>query len=63
MKKEVKSNFVNELGNKISINIRQVKDNIILVMKGPKSISENIITKKEAKELFKSLKTFFNSNK
>ena len=72
-----KNNFENEIGNKITVKIKNVKDtgvnhktsdkykfdavNIQLI--GPTSMSENTITYKEAKEMYKGLKIFFKNNK
>jgi len=68
------SNFINELGNKIKIKIKNQKDsgvsyntkekilfngvNISII--GPTSLSENIITYIEAEELYFTLKKFLN---
>jgi len=68
------SNFHNEIGNKIKIKIKnekgiginyKTKDKINytgvnISMQGPTSISENVITQKEAEELFICLKKFLN---
>ena len=72
-----KNNFNNELNNKITLKIKNVKDsnknsktenkykfdavNIQLI--GPTSMSENIITYKEAEELYKGLKEYLSKNK
>lgn len=65
------SKFKNELGNDISIDIKNVKDTgtnskgqkeefmaIEITMEGPTSTSTNTITHKEAMELYKALKDF-----
>ena len=65
------SKFKNELGNDISIDIKNVKDTginskgkkeefdaIEITMEGPTSTSTNTITHKEAMELYKALKGF-----
>jgi len=72
-----KNNFKNEINNKITIKIKNVKDtginnktgnkykfdaiNIKLI--GPTSMYENIITYNEAKEIYKGLSVFFKNNK
>ena len=72
-----KNNFKNEIDNKISVKIKNVKDtgtnhktgdkykfdavNIQLI--GPTSTLENTITYKEAKEIYKGLNIFFKDNK
>jgi len=67
-------NFINELGNKIKIKIKNEKvENINYKTKqkikytginisiiGPTSMSENIITVKEAEKLYLALKIFLN---
>jgi len=71
-----KTNFNNEINNKITLKIKNVKDsnknnktkneykfdavNIQLI--GPTSMSENIITYKEAEELYLGLKDFLSKN-
>jgi len=66
------SNFINEIGNKIKIKIKKEKDTginyktkekikfngVSISIIGPTSISENIITYKEAEELYVTLKKF-----
>jgi hypothetical protein len=65
------SKFKNELGNHITIEIKNVKDTgtnskgdkeefdaIEIVMEGPTSTSTNTITHKEAMELYKALGEF-----
>ena len=72
-----KNNFENEIGNKITVKIKNVKDtgvnhktsdkykfdavNIKLI--GPTSVSDNTITYKEAKQIYKGLGKFFKNNK
>jgi hypothetical protein len=69
--KPISRKFTNELGNEISITIRKAFDMGInsqneqqgfmgaeIVMISPNSISENTITRNEAKALFDSLKQF-----
>ena len=72
-----KNNFKNEINNGINVKIKNVKDtgvnhktgnkykfdavNIQLI--GPTSMSENIITYKEAKEIYRGLSVFFKDNK
>ena len=67
------NNFENEIGNKIKIKIKNKKDTginnktkekvkftgISISIQGPTSISENIITQKEAEILYECLKKFF----
>ena len=63
--------FINELGNKIKIKIKSQKTNginkdkkkieftgINISIIGPTSISENIITRREAEKLYSELKSF-----
>lgn len=64
--------FINELGNKIKIKIKGQKETVInqdkkikidmisISIIGPSSTSENIITHKEAEELYAALKNFLN---
>jgi hypothetical protein len=68
--------FTNELGNKIKIKIKNKKDTgvnyktqqkikfdgISISITGPTSVSENVITYKEATELYLSLHNFFDTN-
>ena len=68
------SKFTNELGNKITIKIKNYKDNginyktkekihfdgVSMSIIGPSSMAENIITYKEAEELYYALKKFLN---
>ncbi len=68
------NNFVNELGNRIQIKIKNKKDSgvnhktskkiefngVSISIIGPSSMSEDIITYKEAEELYSSLKKFLN---
>ena len=68
------SNFINEIGNKIKIKIKNQKDTGINYKKtekiifngvsmsiiGPTSMSENVVTYKEAEELYFALKKFLN---
>lgn len=49
------SRFINELGNNISISVRDKGDHIRIYMKGPDSETENIITRKEVRVLKKLL--------
>ena len=58
MKNKIEKEFTNELGNKIFIKIKKLDKDISVSLEGPKSISENIITLKEAEELSKSLVEF-----
>lgn len=58
---KIERKFINELGNKIYIKVSKEKDKVIIIIKGPKSTSENIITYKEAKQL-KSIMRLFNFN-
>ena len=71
------SNFINEIGNRIKIKIKKQKDigtnsktkekikfdgvNISII--GPTSMSENIITLEEAKQLYKCLHDFLYEQK
>jgi hypothetical protein len=68
------SNFINEIGNKIKIKIKYEKDTginykskekinftgVSIAMFGPTSVSENVVTYKEAEELYFTLKKFLN---
>lgn len=68
------TNFVNEIDNNIKIKIKKQKDigtnsktgekikftGVNIKIQGPSSTSENIITQKEANELYLSLKKFLN---
>jgi hypothetical protein len=68
------SNFINEIGNKIKIKIKKQKDlgvnfetkeikkfiGVSISIIGPTSITENVITYKEAKELYATLGKFLN---
>lgn len=72
-----KINFNNEINNKITLKIKNVKDTnknhktkneykfdaVNIQLTGPTSISENIITYKEAEELYIGLKDFLSKNK
>jgi hypothetical protein len=66
--------FVNEIGNKIKIKIKNEKDvgvnyktkekipftGVSIAMFGPTSVSENVVTPQEAEELYLALHKFFN---
>jgi hypothetical protein len=68
----IKSVFKNELGNKIVIRIKNQRDKgtnfktkenfkftgVSISIEGPESVSENIITNKEAEELYLALDKF-----
>ena len=68
----IKRVFKNELGNKIIIRIKNKKDTgtnfktqeefkftgVSISIEGPTSISENVITKQEAEELYIALEKF-----
>lgn len=70
------SNFINELGNKIKIKIKNQKNigisdktkesisfnGICITISGTNSMSENIITRKEAEELYFALHHFLNKD-
>lgn len=72
-----KNNFKNEINNKITVKIKNVKetclnyktgdkyklDAVNLQLIGPTSMSENIITYKEATEIYKGLSVFLKKNK
>ena len=72
-----KHNFKNEIDNKITVKIKNVKetgvnhktgnkykfDAVNLQLIGPTSMSGNIITYKEAEEIYKGLSEFFKDNK
>ena len=72
-----KINFNNEINNKITLKIKNVKDTnknyktkneykfdaVNIQLTGPTSVSENIITYKEAEELYLGLKDFLGKNK
>ena len=71
------SNFINEIGNKIKIKIKKQKDTglnfktkeknnftgVSISIIGPTTISENIITYKEAEELYLTLGKFLTFEK
>ena len=68
--------FTNELENKIKIKIKNKKDTgvnyktqqkikfdgVSISITGPTSVSENVITYKEATELYLALQKFFDTN-
>ena len=68
------NNFINEIDNPIKIKIKNKKDTgtnyktkkkftftgVSISIQGPTSESENIVTKKEAEELYNALKQFLN---
>jgi hypothetical protein len=68
----IKRIFKNELGNKITIRIKNKKDTgtnfktkeefkftgVSISIEGPTSVSENVITKHEAEELYMALEKF-----
>jgi hypothetical protein len=68
------SKFINEIGNKIKIRIKNQKDTgtnyktkekiifngVSISMIGPTSISENVFTYSEVEELYFTLKKFLN---
>lgn len=68
------SNFINEIGNHIKIKIKNKKDTginykskekitfsgVSILIQGPTSESENIVTKREAEEMYYALKKFLN---
>jgi len=68
----IKSIFKNELENKITIRIKNQRDTgtnfktkekfkftgVSISIEGPTSVSENVITKKEAEELYMALDKF-----
>ena len=70
------SNFINENDNPIKIKIKNKKDTatnyktkekftytgVSILIQGPNSESENIVTKQEAEELYKCLKQFLGKN-
>ena len=70
----IQSNFINEIGNKIKIKIKNKKDSgvnyktkekiffdgVSITITGPTSLTENVITYMEAEELFFTLKKFLN---
>jgi len=68
---EVEKTFENELGNEISVKIKEVSDKnkdkkfdaVSMSIEGPTSVSENIITYMEAMELQTSLQSFLDKNK
>ena len=68
---EVEKTFKNELGNEINVKIKEVSDKnkdkkfdaVSILIEGPKSESENIITYMEASELQTSLQSFLDRNK
>ena len=68
----IKSNFKNELNNKITIKLKNVKDEnkklykkfdaLSIVLEGPNSKTENIITKYEGYKLYRMLGNYFENN-
>ena len=68
----IKRVFKNEIGNKITIRIKNKKDTgknfktqeefkftgVSISIEGPTSVSENVITKNEAEELYMALDKF-----
>ncbi len=68
----IKSIFKNELGNKITIRIKNKRDTgtnfktkeefkftgVSISIEGPTSVSENVITNQEAEELYMALDKF-----
>ena len=72
-----KNNFKNEIGNNITVKIKNIKDTSInkktgdkykfdavnIKLIGPTSVSDNTITYKEAKQIYKGLGKFFKNNK
>ena len=68
----IKSVFNNELGNKITIRIKNKRDTgtnfktkeefkftgVSISIEGPSSVSENVITNQEAEELYMALDKF-----
>ena len=68
----IKSIFKNELGNKITIRIKNKRDTgtnfktkeefkftgVSISIEGPSSVSENVITNQEAEELYMALDKF-----
>lgn len=70
------SNFINELGNKIKIKIKYQKDTgtnykskekihftgVNISIFGPTSLTENTITRKEAEELYLTLRDFLKNS-
>jgi len=43
--------FINEIGNTISIEVAGINGRVCIVIRGPSSISENIVTRQEAEKL------------
>jgi hypothetical protein len=68
------SNFINENGNPIKIKIKNKKDTgrnyktnekftftaVSILIQGPTSESENIVTRQEAEEMYECLRKFLN---
>ncbi len=68
------SKFINENGNPIKIKIKNKKDTatnhktkekftytgVSIVIQGPNSESENVVTRQEAEEIYECLKKFLN---
>ena len=52
--------FENELKNSITASVEMRPDDVRVILSGPKSMSENIITKKEAEVLYDLLKKALN---
>jgi len=53
----METSFINELHNTIQIRIKKEETQINIQIEGPESLAEWIITKQEASELYKLLKT------
>lgn len=72
-----KNTFINEIGNKITVKVKKAKDTgtnyktkdkykfdaVNLELIGPTSISGNVITYLEAREMYKALGKFLKENK
>lgn len=72
-----KNTFINEIGNKITVKVKRAKDTgtnhktkdkykfdaINLELIGPTSMSGNVITYLEAREMYKALGKFLKENK
>lgn len=72
-----KNTFTNEIENKITVKVKNVKttgvnnktkekfkfDAVYLELAGPTSVSGNTMTYKEAKEIYRGLSVFFKDHK
>ncbi len=67
----IKTKFKNEFGRNIVVKVKSKRDTddemkfdaVSISITGPDSEAENIVTKKEAYEIYKALEEYFNKNK